>query len=65
MSKKKYAVGKPTYQPPMKRFPESVKLSETIAVEEIITKDGCRRRKVYSRQMQYIPGSQPKGLPKK
>ena len=62
---KKYGVKKANYQQKKKSFPAFVTITETVAVEEIMTKDGCVRRRAYAKQIRVAQSSQPKMLPKK
>lgn len=48
-----------------KSFPAFVTITETIAVEEIATKDGCVRRRAYAKQIRIAQSPQPKMISKK
>lgn len=62
---KKYGIQKANHYQPKKSFPAFVTITETVAVEEIRTKDGCVCRKAYAKQVRVAQSSQPKMLPKK
>lgn len=62
---KKYGIKTANQHRQKKTFPAFVTITETIAVEEIATKDGCIRRKAYARQIRLAQSPQLKKLPKK
>lgn len=62
---KKYGIQKANQNQHKKTFPAFVTITETIAVEEITTKDGCVRRRAYAKQIRMAQSPQPKKLPKK
>lgn len=57
---KKYGIQKANQNQHKKTFPEFVTITETIAVEEITTKDGCVRRRAYAKQVRVAQSSQPR-----
>ena len=62
---KKYGIQTANQHRQKKAFPAFVTITETIAVEEIATKDGCVRRKAYTKQIRIAQSPQLKKLPKK
>lgn len=62
---KKYGTHKANQHRHSKTFPAFVTITETVAVEEIVSKDGCVRRRAYAKPVRISHGSQPKMLPKK
>ena len=62
---KKNGIQKANYNQKKKTFPAFVTITETVAVEEIMTKDGCVRRRAYAKQVRLAQSSQQKMLPKK
>lgn len=48
-----------------KSFPAFVTITETVAAEEIETKNGCVKRRAYAKQVRIAQGSRQKMLPKK
>lgn len=62
---KKYGTQKANQNRQKNTFPAFVTITETIAVEEIVTKDGCMRRRAYAKQIRIAQSPQPKMLSKK
>ena len=62
---KKYGIQAANQHRQKKTFPAFVTITETIAVEEIVTKDGCVRRRAYAKQIRIAQSPQLKKLPKK
>ena len=62
---KKYGIQTTKQHQQKKTFPAFVTITETIAVEEIVTKNGCVRRKAYAKQIRIAQSPQLKKLPKK
>ena len=62
---KKYDIQTANQHRQKKIFPAFVTITETIAEEEITTKDGCVRRKAYAKQIRIAHSPQLKKLPKK
>lgn len=62
---KKYNIQTANQHRQKKPFPAFVTITETIAVEEIATKDGCMRRRAYAKQIRIAQTTQSKKLPKK
>ena len=62
---KKYGIQTTNQHRQKKTFPAFVTITETIAVEEIATKDGCVRRKAYAKQIRIAQSPQLKMIPKK
>lgn len=51
MSKRKYQISKHNDRQIEKPFPKSVTITERVIAEEIIAKDGCIRRRAYSKRV--------------
>ena len=62
---KKYGIQAANQHRQKNTFPAFVTITETIAVEEIATKDGCMRRRAYAKQIRIAQNPQSKKLPKK
>lgn len=62
---KKYSIQTANQHRQKKTFPAFVTITETIAVEEIATKDGGMRRRAYAKQVMIAQSTQSKKLPKK
>lgn len=62
---KKYDLRTSSQHQRKKSFPAFVTITETVAVEEIVTKDGCVKRRVYAKQVRIAQSPRQKMLPKK
>ena len=62
---KKYSIQTANQHRQKKTFPAFVTITETIAVEETATKEGCVRRRAYAKQIRIAQSPQLNKLPKK
>lgn len=61
--KKKYELCSPQDHCKMPEFPAFVTVTDTVAFEETIMRDGSKRRRVIIKRERHAEGIPPKGLP--